>query len=420
MICPKCGFSQPDDYYCAQCGVNVEKYVQKKRKKRFKRRLIVTVFSIAALSLALFMSLQEEPKKSDISKETSRETRVARKSPSPDKPPEQTVASRALRSNESARRRSGNVRRETPGVVRSGNQSARKQETTVRPSLEDAAKRAAPQSEPKESTLTSKAWFDKGRRLDDDSDSEIAFYQKAIELDPKFAPAYYRLGAIYFRQAEYDLAAENFSTFLLYASDTDKQTYDIELYFSPEDLEALQEATEEPGPEEVEQEVGAEPVEVESAETAEEGSTETSEEVESIVRFSTSNGHMVVPVLLNESRNTSLLFDTGASITVLSTELAQSLGLVAATGKTIRLKTVAADVQAKVATLDSITVGGLSRSDFPVAVVDFDFNKSGRFDGILGMDFLGNYTIRILGMDFLGNYTIRIDNQANRIFLTPR
>ena len=116
---------------------------------------------------------------------------------------------------------------------------------------------------------------------------------------------------------------------------------------------------------------------------------------------------MVVPVLLNESRNTTLLFDTGASITVLSTELARSLGLSAAAGKTIRLKTVAAEVKAKVATLDSITVGGLSRSDFPVAVVDLNLGTSGRFDGILGMD-------------FLGNYTIRIDNQANRILLTPR
>jgi tetratricopeptide (TPR) repeat protein len=173
--------------------------------------------------------------------------------------------------------------------------------------------------------------------LDDDSDSEIAYYEKAIELDTKFAPAYYRLGAIYFRQAEYDLAAENFSSFLLYASDTEKQTYNVELYFSPEDLEALREVTEEPVPEEGEQEVAAEPAEVESAETVEEVSTETTEEVEAIVRFSTSNGHMVVPVLLNESRNSSLLFDTGASITVLSTDLARSLGLRSAAGRTIRV-----------------------------------------------------------------------------------
>ena len=394
MICPKCNFSQPDDYYCAQCGVNVEKYLQKKRKKRFNLGLIITVLSIAVLSLALFMSIQKNQKNSDISKDASTETRVARRSPAPDKPPEQTVPSRALQPNESARRRSGN-------------QPDRTQRTTERAPLEDVAKRAAPQSEAKETTLTSKQWFDRGLSLDDDSDSEIAYYEKAIELDPKFAPAYYRLGAIYFRQAEYDLAAENFATFLLYASETDKQTYNVELYFSPEDLEAIREATAEPGPEEVEQEVPAEPTQVEGAETAEGVSTETSEQVESIVRFSTSNGHMVVPVLLNESRNTTLLFDTGASITVLSTDLARSLGLRAAAGKTVRLKTVAAEVKARVATLDSITVGGLSRSDFPVAVVDLDLDKSGRFDGILGMD-------------FLGNYTIRIDNQTNRIFLTPR
>jgi clan AA aspartic protease (TIGR02281 family) len=407
MICPKCGFSQPDDYYCAQCGVNVEKYLQKQKKKRFNRRLIITVLSIAVLSLALFMSIQKDQKNSGISKDTSTETKVARRSPSPDKPPEQTAPSRARRSNELARTRPERVRGETPGVVGSENQPARARGTTERAPLEDVAKRAAPQSEPKENTLTSREWFEKGLRLDDDSDSEIALYEKAIELDPQFAPAYYRLGAIYFRQAEYDLAAENFATFLLYASETDRQTYNVELYFSPEDLEAIREATAEPGPEEVEQEVPAEPAQVEGAETAEGVSTETSEQVESIVRFSTSNGHMVVPVLLNESRNTTLLFDTGASITVLSTDLARSLGLRAAAGKTVRLKTVAAEVKARVAMLDSITVGGLSRSDFPVAVVDLDLDKSGRFDGILGMD-------------FLGNYTIRIDNQTNRIFLTPR
>jgi uncharacterized membrane protein YvbJ len=108
MICPKCNFSQPDDYYCAQCGVNVEKYAQKRRKKRFNRRLIITVLSIAALSLALFLNIQEDSEKSDASKDTSTETKVTQRSPSPDKPPEQTVASRAPRSNELARRRSGN------------------------------------------------------------------------------------------------------------------------------------------------------------------------------------------------------------------------------------------------------------------------------------------------------------------------
>ena len=36
MICPKCGFNQPDDIYCALCGVDIERYAGKKKKRRYK------------------------------------------------------------------------------------------------------------------------------------------------------------------------------------------------------------------------------------------------------------------------------------------------------------------------------------------------------------------------------------------------
>jgi predicted aspartyl protease len=76
-------------------------------------------------------------------------------------------------------------------------------------------------------------------------------------------------------------------------------------------------------------------------------------------------------------------------------------------GKSIKLRTVAANVQARVATLDSITVGEFTKTDFPVAVVDLGRENNKRFDGILGMD-------------FLSTYIIRIDNQTSSIFLYPR
>ena len=50
-VCPKCGFSQPDDYYCASCGVNIEKYVKKKRKKLL--RIAVVIASMGFISLVL-------------------------------------------------------------------------------------------------------------------------------------------------------------------------------------------------------------------------------------------------------------------------------------------------------------------------------------------------------------------------------
>ena len=116
---------------------------------------------------------------------------------------------------------------------------------------------------------------------------------------------------------------------------------------------------------------------------------------------------MIVPAVLNGANNSTMLFDTGAGITVLSKRLAQNLGLKMEPGKSIKLRTVAADVRAQMATLDSITVGDFTKTDFPVAVVDLGSENQQSFDGILGMD-------------FLNTYIIRIDNQTNSIFLSPK
>jgi clan AA aspartic protease (TIGR02281 family) len=386
MICPKCSFSQPDDIYCANCGVNVEKYLQKQKKGRFKIWAVVAFLAIAALTIAKFTSTEHPPTK---------------------KPPEQESATKSSRTTETPAPSQRDLRRETPEPETLAKRRAPRRQATPTPPIEQPAPRTSPQSDLKEGNLTAREYFEKGASLDDDSDREIEFYQKAIEVDPNFAPAYYRLGAIYFRKADYDLSAEHFVKFLQYGSEADLQTYNVELYFSSEDLEIFREATEEPTPTPEGQEVVAEPGEGEPVETSEEVVTESSEEVESIIRFSATSGHMIVPVVLNDSNNSSMLFDTGAGITVLSRELAQNLRLRMEPGKSIKLRTVAANVQARVATLDSITVGEFTKTDFPVAVVDLGRENNKRFDGILGMD-------------FLSTYIIRIDNQTSSIFLYPR
>jgi predicted aspartyl protease len=281
------------------------------------------------------------------------------------------------------------------------------------PTGQDLNQRRQPGTEPssdqKEAVLSAKEWFEKGRSLDNDSDAEIQYYQKAIEQDPKFAPAYYRLGAIYFRQADYDQAEQEFILFLQCASEAEKLAYNLDLYFPSDYLERLleeQTAAQSP-PEEPEEELAPEAETELAEEEVPEESPEASEEVETIIRFSTANGQMLVPALLNGAVNASLLFDTGAQITVLSRELAESLDIDERAGRTINLKTIASNIQGQVVTLDSILVGSSSRTDFPVAVVDLSPNQKTLFEGILGMD-------------FLGNYAIRIDNQTRNIFLTPK
>jgi len=114
-----------------------------------------------------------------------------------------------------------------------------------------------------------------------------------------------------------------------------------------------------------------------------------------------------VPVVLNDFLAARVLVDTGAGITVISRELAQELGLNERPGDSITLKTMAVDIQAQMARLDSIQVGDLTRDDFPVAITDLPLAQRTQFAGILGMD-------------FLNNYKIHIDNDNNRIMLTPR
>jgi len=282
-------------------------------------------------------------------------------------------------------------------------------------------------------TQTAGQWFKKGRALDDESEDEIQCYQKAIELDPEFAPAYYCLGAIYFRQANYELAYQEFAKFLKYASEADRRAYDIYLYCSPSDVERLSEeklseekVKEQTPAEEAKKEKPSE-VEKEQEETTgeerglekseeverepeeapgEETGQETSEEVMTVVRFVSIDGHIVVPVVLNGFLEARMLVDTGAGITVLSRELAQKLQLEGQPGNSITLKTMAIDIQAQSATLDSIKVGDLIQGYLPVAITDLPIGESRRFDGILGMD-------------FMNNYRIHIDNENSRILLSP-
>ncbi|UCD85450.1 MAG: tetratricopeptide repeat protein, partial [Deltaproteobacteria bacterium] len=69
------------------------------------------------------------------------------------------------------------------------------------------------------STHTAEEWYNKGRDLNDNSAQEIEFYQKAIEVDPKFASAYYNLGSVYHTMGKYEEALAAYKKFMHYSND---------------------------------------------------------------------------------------------------------------------------------------------------------------------------------------------------------
>jgi predicted aspartyl protease len=285
----------------------------------------------------------------------------------------------------------------------SGSISAGQQKAEFRPDRQSA-------------TYTAKEWFEKGRVMDDESEAEIECYQKAIETDPTFAPAYYCLGAIYFRQANYEAAYEEFTEFLKCASEVDRQAYDIYVYCSPSDVERLSEEkpegevpaeeVKEEMPRKGETETPAEGETEPAGEASDETGDEVSEKVMTVVRFLPVDGHIMVPVVLNAFLEARVLVDTGAGITVFSRELAQKLQLEEEPGHSITLKTMSTDIQAQSATLDSIQLGNLIQNNLRVAITDLPRGGERKFDGILGMD-------------FMNKYKIQIDNENKRILLSP-
>jgi clan AA aspartic protease (TIGR02281 family) len=396
MICPRCGFRQPDDLYCARCGVEVERYVRKRRKRRYRWGLGLAVVILAAvLAARLFMGEKPQAERTPVAKEGKAERALPEGKSGDQIEPRRQQAAPVVPVPSPAKEPGQPPAESQKPAVRPDQAPTRQPRATPPAQPEDKQKReGAPKAD--EGAQTAVEWFEKGKSLNDDSDLEIQHYQKALELDPELAPAHFRLGAIYYRRGEYDLAEHQFARFLKYASEADRVAYNIYLYYTPEYLKGVAEEVPAGTPT---KETGKETVK-----KAEKPEGET-KELQTIVQFSTSNGHMVVPVLLNDAVEARVIFDTGAEMTVLSRKTADGVGLRPGPQRPVRLQTIAAQIQAPVATLSSLQCGDMRRTNLPVAVVDVDLGR--QVDGILGMD-------------FLGNYTIRIESESSRIVLKPR
>ncbi len=377
MICPKCGFNQPEDIYCARCGVHVKKYSRNQKKKL---AFILSLFTILAVAALLTGRIYPE-----------REARVTIvRSPSPVAPP---------------KRRSSPPKRPSPanheGQKEKASVAGTETRTAAKPQASAAANRSkkhdsGQKADEKESALTAPQWFDKGRALNDDSTEEISSYQKALELAPAFAPAYYRLGAIYFRNAEYELADQAFARFLKFATDEQKGIFDIYIFYSPREVENLGLEEETPDSTVVaekqssDQENPGPPAQGENRE----GKSGLSKEVQTSVPFESQGDHIIVSVRLNGDITARMLLDTGAGITVLTTTLAKRLHLNLDGARTIRLKTLARVIHAPLTSLPRLQLGEQSIENLPVAI--FSMRPPGEpFDGILGMDFLQGLTITV-------------------------
>ncbi|MDX1810957.1 MAG: TIGR02281 family clan AA aspartic protease, partial [Gammaproteobacteria bacterium] len=101
-----------------------------------------------------------------------------------------------------------------------------------------------------------------------------------------------------------------------------------------------------------------------------------------------------ISAIINHEEPVKLLIDTGASMTVISPELAYSLGLMdSEPDRFLDFQTANGKIRAAVVTLENLSVGNYSVGNLAVGVLPFPGNT--RIQGLLGMNFLKNYKFYI-------------------------
>jgi aspartyl protease len=115
---------------------------------------------------------------------------------------------------------------------------------------------------------------------------------------------------------------------------------------------------------------------------------------------------IMVAARINDAGSAQLMLDTGAARTLINPAVLSTLGVSYANALRASLKGVTGEAEVEAVRLDSIEVNGARYGPLLVISHDTGFGPQ-RGDGLLGRD-------------YLDNFTITIDNAAGLLTLTPK
>ncbi len=241
MECPKCGFVQPEEEYCANCGAHIPKAMSR-RRRRTVIALLVTVVCVGAVGLGVAIYANrymistspspplEEGSGPAIQRIPPPSSSAAGK-PAPrsgtKRPSKGTEPKTAKKGPLQAPEASSPSQAEQP---KAADHSSQKAEASPEPGsserdMESEIRRWAAQE-----------WVAKGRELSDYSREELGFYMKALEAYPDLAVAHYRIGLIQWRWGLREPALDAFRKFWRHATKEEREKYPLPAGFTPEEL----------------------------------------------------------------------------------------------------------------------------------------------------------------------------------------
>jgi hypothetical protein len=254
MDCPRCGFQQPQDEYCAQCGINISQALSRRQRKNLLA-LLATFLALVVAGLYLIVWISREPTEYVAPKAGGSGTKTAHEALEPAAPELPLLPDEAEKSippdnarDEDLASVSAEPKPETP--ISPAPESEDHQIPTIPPLPEPQTLQSSPDDAPLEADperqirrWAAQEWFYKGQELGDYSEEELGFYQKALEVDPQFALAQYYSGLIYWEWGDQETAIEVFRQFWRDATQEERELYLLPEGLSQDELE-LSEQTE--------------------------------------------------------------------------------------------------------------------------------------------------------------------------------
>lgn len=221
MKCPRCGFVQLEEDYCAQCGGHIPSLLKRKRRKHLVLCLL-TGLVVATGVAGLFFWFDYNgggPSKELFSHEER--SLIPRLAPPPPAPPRPPQALKKTKSHPEAQNKIQSKEQFSPGTAVKRNEGNTPKDFDPGEQL----KRWAAQE-----------WLERAKELAGDREGETEMYRRAIEVDPSFASPHYHLGLLLWREGDLEAAKEEFKRFLDLATSEERELLLLPQGVNPEDL----------------------------------------------------------------------------------------------------------------------------------------------------------------------------------------
>jgi tetratricopeptide (TPR) repeat protein/predicted nucleic acid-binding Zn ribbon protein len=216
MECPECGFSQPDELFCARCGVNISKAL-----KRRKKRLILTFASMAVIlgfgvaSVLLWLRPWERLGTPKALETQEQRDSIPKVTPSPPPPPVSHEASKKQLTKKKAK-----------------SSQSREPQMAEKPTTGGAQEEQTQAQEPSDPQVellrwAAQEWMEKAKEAEGDPVRQAEMYNRALEVYPEFAPAHYHLGIIQLKEGKKELAKEHFRKFISHAKPQERDAFPL-------------------------------------------------------------------------------------------------------------------------------------------------------------------------------------------------